>query len=276
VTTPGRKATKKAATKKAATKKPTRDTTTPKLVLAPIPPPAEARKGGSDGERREVLHGLSALDQSHPSAPRRTLDLLLAYVEGLPWIALSRCPLTGAEMVYPVDTCGFDGPWWDYEHPARPDDRLLPTVHAVTGAVAVTTPPDTDWIVRPGPEVPFVVPHLLVRKDVTAVLSEVKIGKDRGFVTVYYSATHPVGPRFNTWGREGYRIRYDGEVHELWEAELQDSIDTDLAPWIEQGKLAWISPGDRKLLLQTTTKSCPYLDVKGSAEFASIRYGKKF
>jgi hypothetical protein len=253
-----------------------RDTVTPKVVLAPLPPPPQARSGFSADERAEILHGLEVMAQEHPSAPRRTLDLLLAYVEGLPWLAVSRCPLTGAEMIYPIDTFGFDGPWWDYEHPARPDENVLPTVHAVTGAVAVTTPASSDWIVRPGPAVPFVVPHLLERADVTSVLSEVRIGADRGFLTVYYSQSHPPGPRFNTWGRDGYRIRAEGELVNMWEPELAESIDTDLGPWIDRGKLAWIAPGDRKLALQTTVAGCPYLAVTGKAEFASIRYGRIF
>lgn len=247
------------------------------MVLAPLRPPPVPSVGVDPSVRAATLAALHGLDRSHPSSARTALDLLLEYVDGLPRVALSRCPLTGEETVYPIDTAGLDGPWWDYELPARPDERLAPTVHVVTGAMALApTIEPTDWIVRPGPGVPFVVPHLLERDDVVAVVSELPIGRHRGFPVVYYSTSHPPGPRFNTWGRDSYQVPHAGERLSVWEPELDESIDTELEPWLEAGKLQWIAPGDRALVLRTGAPGCPYLGLPGPHGFASLRYGRSF
>ncbi len=50
--------------------------------------------------------------------------------------------------------------------------------------------------------------------------------------------------------------------------------DFDLAPWIEQGKVFWIAPGDESMTLRSDVQGCPYLNLLGSREFVSICRGK--
>ncbi len=136
---------------------------------------------------------------------------------------------------------------------------------------------NTDYIVRPGPGVPFVVPWMLEHEQIAAVVSELPVGRHIGYVIAYFSTDpEPLLRRFNTWGRSNYA--YPVGPYRAWHVapEGETWVDFDLAPWIERGKLSWIRPGDSKLQLRTELQGCPFVGLDGPRSFASIRYGQVF
>lgn len=210
-------------------------------------------------------------------------DAERAYVAALPRVALARCPFTGDVACHSLDDGGIEGPWWDYLTPVRPaaEDGLPETVFAVTGALAVgERPPVTSHLVKGGPEAPFVVPRLLERPEMRAVVNQVRIGSGSGelagFAVIYFA--QPMVQqvvRFNTWGANVYWYRGpDGRWG--WDNNYEDTetLDFDLSPWIAAGKLAWIEPGDSGLVLRSEFDRCPYLGLPGRRTFVRVQFGE--
>lgn len=199
------------------------------------------------------------------------------YLELLPEIRLSRCPHSGAELVVLMDTYDLDGLWWRYHGPLRITGERPPTLIALTGAVALGgTPPRAPFLVKPGPGAPYVIPRLLRFPGVIAVLSQVAVGSHTGYAISYFAAS-PDGElaRANEWGSNGFtRVGADGRLE--WGAVPEDpsELDFDLGPWLEQGKLRWIAPGDRDLRLQIGQAGCPYLGLAGRRDYVRIEDGR--
>jgi hypothetical protein len=81
--------------------------------------------------------------------------------------------------------------------------------------------------------------------------------------------------RTNTWGTD--RSWYAGRFGDLvWCQRDDDGSDLDyrLGPWLEQGDLAWIAPGDNALVVRTGTAGCPYLDLPGRRSPVFANYGE--
>ncbi len=231
----------------------------------------------SDSNRRRLVNRRRAAVAAGDHAAQAEAEQ--AYVAALPRVALARCPFTGAIVRHSLDDRGIDGPWWDYLTPVRPaaEDGLPETVFAVTGALVVGGEPVvTDHLVKGGPEAPFVVPRLLERLEMRAVISQVRIGDQPGHVVVYFAQPMVHGvTRFNTWGANVYWYRApDGRWG--WDNNYEDAevIDFDLAPWIEAGKLAWVAPGDADLALRAEAGGCPYLGRPGRRTFVRVQFGE--
>ena len=199
------------------------------------------------------------------------------YLDSLPVVALSRSPMTGDMLEYAIDTAGLDGLWWDAVQPVRPLQQGTTDLVGLAGAMRLGSPLEvTPFEVRPGPEVPYVVPRLLALPGVHAVVSQVSVGVHTGYVMTYF-AEHPeeVPRRVNTWGTDSYEvIRPDGTL--AWSQDDDSAFldrDYDLEPWIRAGKLLWIAPGDTSLLLRAETVACPYLALPGSRRDRTIADG---
>jgi hypothetical protein len=190
------------------------------------------------------------------------------YLAALPIVALSRSPLSGDLLEYAIDTAGVDGLWWNCSYPVRPFQPLPADFVGLAGALRVGTPLEsTPFEVRPGPEVPYVVPRLLALPGVCAVLSQIQIGPHTGYAVCYF-ADHPeqVAKRVNTWGTDFYEV-VDDQGALTWSCD-GDSAELDrddnLETWIEAGKLLWIQPGDTSMTLRSDTRACPFLALEGS------------
>ena len=220
---------------------------------------------------------------AHRAAAREARDVNAAlaidreYAEALPRVALARCPFTRSEVSRSIDTFGIDGPWWDYEFPVRPTDPVPDTFFAFTGALHINgKPPATEFMVKPGPGAPFVVPRLLARNEIVAVISQVKVGKSDGYAVLYFAQPMVRDElRFNDWGM-GQAWFKDADGNWAWDRNEEDfeQLDFDLAPWVERGKLRWIAPGDKKLTLRDESKGFPYAGVKGSRSFVRVQFGE--
>jgi hypothetical protein len=220
---------------------------------------AERLNAAHEDRREEIAAELVA-------AQREVTALYQRYERGLPRPALSRCPFTGDVVRLAIDTFGLDGPWWNYEVPARPIEPLPPTLFAVTGSVAFGEPvPATPFVCRPGPAVPFVVPRMLVHPEIRAVVSQLRIGTLDAYAVLYFSADPPLDiARANDWGLDRYLAEdAAGAGYGLRVIDDERDFDCDLAFYIRSGRQMWIAPGDETLTLRSVITGCPYLDLPG-------------
>jgi hypothetical protein len=202
-------------------------------------------------------------------------DLLHEYIDGVPFIKLSRCPITGVEVEHSLDNMGLDGLWWKYFGSARPQENLPSSYFAFTGAMKLSAPVEkTPFLVLPGPEVPYVIPRLLKDRNVTAVVSSVPVGRHQGYTIVYFANPVPRMARANDWGSNEYKIYAPGS--EGWSEVREDDseFDFDLAKWIDTGRVQWIAPGDASLRLHSEVSGCPYLNLPGDRKISRIQYGE--
>ncbi len=204
-------------------------------------------------------------------------DLSRQYTDGLPKVAISRCPFSANPVVHSLDPFGIDGLWWDYEAPQRPIESLPETFHALTGALTLAAPVEmTRFVVKPGPGIPFVIPDLLGDPSVVAVISSIRIGPHTGYPVCYFSSS-PESVEFlpNSWGAS-FRLEGRGLPGRGWSSrDIQpQEMDFDLKPWIRSEKLGWIAPGDPAARIHTSVDDCPYQGMKGTQLPQTIFRGK--
>jgi hypothetical protein len=224
-------------------------------------------------------------------------DLYRLNVSVLP---LSRCPITRQVAYHSIDVFGLDGLWWDNQVPIRPVDVLPSTFMMMLGALKLGPRIEkAPFPVRPGPEVPYVVPEVLSHTNVKAVVSTVKVGNHTAYPIFYYGLDweKDLEP-MNNWGanhwsyldRDG-NLRYneygvipisdDSYLEDLEEApdddeeDVEYTVDYDMRRWLEEGKLLWIEPGDQTFTLREGASGCPYLDLPGSRVFSLIVDGER-
>lgn len=227
--------------------------------------------------RAGLLDELRAVMREPHGSAWRIDDLLHRYRNGLRRLPIARNPHSGGVFWYGVDTFGLDGPWWDYHAPIRPSDPLPLSVFSITGAMKLGRKlPMFGHLAKVGPGVPFVVPRLLAHDGVTAVISQIEVGGATAWPIVYF-AREPLldHHRFNTWGTNRYWWQ-DATGQWKWNdcTEDDEELDFDLAPWIEQGRVRWIAPGDGDLELHDTVKGCPYLGLSGETRFQRVSLGE--
>jgi hypothetical protein len=224
--------------------------------------------------------GLDALrlSQHQGMYAARLAALTAAYAAGLPAAPLCRCPFTDQVLFHSVDYLGLDGLWWNYDGAVRPRREVgLPTFFALAGALRLNGPPPWfPFLCKPGPEAPYVAPRILQHPALKAVLSAIDIGGHQGYAVAYFAQPLPYDlPRINTWGANMYWLT-DPQGEPGWNTarEVPEEFDFDLAPWMAQGRLHWIAPGDQSLTLRNTPDGCPYLGLPGRRSLTRIQAGK--
>jgi hypothetical protein len=203
--------------------------------------------------------------------------LISEYETKLPRIPLSRCPFSGEIFTLAIDTFDLDGPWWNAEAGARPVEASLPSLFTYTGAIQLEEDvPQTPFLCKPGPEVPFVVPRLLAEPDIKAVISTLKIKKYTAYCIAYFSEPTPFDLlRVNHWGLNYYTAEHpDLSGYQSKSFETEQEYDFDLKPWIKAGKLLWIDTDDANLILHSTLSRFPYADLPGRKYPVGLFNGK--
>lgn len=193
-----------------------------------------------------------------------------------PTIPLSRCPHTGRLLYHSFDPFGLDGLWWNYETPVRPADRAPSRFLSLTGAMKLGEVEKIPHIVKPGPGVPYVVPELLGKEGVKAVISQIQVGGHQGFAIAYFAEDKTVGFKLDTWGanHSAYVDHKDTFRYDEFMDDDLISYDFNLEPWLSQEKLHWVTPGDLGFNLNTGAAGCPYLNLEGSQKNQIIVNGK--
>lgn len=215
----------------------------------------------------------------------------------------SRCPFCKKPVVMSWDPVGLDGPWWCHWYPYRgPRKPICEHYLAVVGAVTLPAqPPFTPYLVTPGPGVPYVVPMLLTglskeeaigvepddfpelrrsagsRPTVRAVISSLDVGGAPAYAIHYFG--QPVTPdqlALQSWGAddlgESLYVRADEQQRKL-RLIFDDDCDFDLQPWLDEGFVQWIAPGDDSLTLQTNPSTCPYVEMPGTRSHQYLQEG---
>jgi hypothetical protein len=199
------------------------------------------------------------------------------YRQGLPKLMLSRCPFTKFEQRHTFDPYGLDGLWWNYQDPARPLRERIYTCQAITGAVTISKPVENfPFLAKPGPAIPYVIPHCLEPPDVTAVLSSLPCGRHTAYCIAYFAPNEKNGVDWpNDWGANERWAEGGNSPGGWYEApDFEELWDFDLRPWIDSGKLLWIAPDDENLELRSGTAGCPYLDLDGERRMQYVSGGE--
>ncbi len=228
-----------------------------------------------EDESKAIPEGFKAMEEE-------TLKLSDKYREGVPVVALSRCPFTGNELKHSLDYFGIDGLWWSSDYPVRPDENLPVSYFGFTGALKLGSDGSNNgndletfpFTCTPGPDVPFVLPRLLYFNQIKAVLSSYKIGSHTAYLVFYYSYPPMTGlERPNEFGMGSYRyFDLNGDIKY---GHYYDAIrDFELEEWIRDGKLLWIQPDDKSLRLNSDVSRCPYLGLEGSRVNKYLSGGK--
>ncbi len=230
--------------------------------------------------------------------------MILKYFDALPILPLSRCPFCEQVNTFSIDTVGLDGLWWTFPslRPELKQSSPCPHFFNLMGAVKLHRPVHvSSFQVRPGPEIPFVVPEVIQHETVKAVVSQIQVGNNIAYPISYYSEVQPkltykyvsgadvsyclvhfpdtsAQERLNmppTWGQHFYEW-FDGNgKRQVSDAYLPDRrCDFEIAPWIAAGKLLWIKPEDETLTLHNTLDDCPYLDLPGERHIQRIQDGE--
>lgn len=199
------------------------------------------------------------------------------YTRKTPVIPVSRCPISKQVAYHSIDYYGIDGPWWDYTKPLRPVESLPVTFFTSTGAMKLNGPVTyTNHQVRPGPEAPYVVRHLIESDEIKAVISSIKVGQNQAYMVFYYSGSDtPSAEPTRLWGM--YRWERADKYGRVGHLEIDDRdyvYDFDLMRWVRMGKLLWIAPNDPTMTLREGVQGCPYLNIEGSKKFQIIIDGE--
>ncbi len=232
-------------------------------------------------ERRRAEDGGASFDDLRPVLDR-IFELRHRYVDELPATPIARHPFNGSVVTAAIDTAGLDGPFWDAENPARPAETMPAAFVVYSGAMRLAQDQieHTPYLCLPGPPVPFVVPDLLGREGVQAVLVTVAVGPHTGYAVSYFSTRPSEPPPLpNEWGRREYWLRDDGQpVHMATSYDEWPAPDFELRPWIDNGKLAWVAPGDITLRLERRPDGCPYVGLASDSDhrFQRVQLGRIF
>lgn len=231
----------------------------------------------SDGYHLGSIRGTPAFTEAlrHGNAQKSKLsNLVQQYADGLPSVGLSRCPYCQAINYLPFDYYDLDGLWWSYSHNARARERRQLCPHFLTLSGAVKLADEIAWEpvgVKPGPELPFVVPHMLRDYPIKAVISQINVGLHTAYPIVYFGEVKPIKIEepVREWGSDlAVLMQKDGEVKILLDSsyyDVDEYADFDLAPWIEKEKVLWIEPNDKLFNLHLESDNqCPYLNLSGS------------
>ena len=109
--------------------------------------------------------------------------------------------------------------------------------------------------------------------DVDPTLVDVRLPHgDTAYLTAYFSPAPLHGAMLHQpWARTDYEVLDEAGKNQGWGLS-NDLWDFDLQPWIAQGKLSWIAPGDETLTLRTG-EPCPYVGLPGVRAPQSIERG---
>lgn len=212
-----------------------------------------------------------------------TMDNLVEmYQKQLKYSSISRCPFTGEAVEWNIDDEGLDGLWWNIDNPIRQDIKAPSTFYAIDGAMKLSSNIEAaPFTVKPGPDIPYVLPRLLELDQVKAVISQLSIGEHTGFCITYFCDPYlKYLPRINEWGTDRYwesnPIIGDSYSPGRWVSldPYKSDRDFDLKYWIQKGKLFWIKPNDPNLRLRISVTDCPFIDLVGDTRYKVIQEGK--
>lgn len=209
----------------------------------------------------------------------RYYAVLGEYADRLPRMVLSRCPHCETPLKRAFDPYGLDGPWWwliplcKFEEPQCCDHFKV-----LLGAVDLhgREPIEVDTEVRPGPDVPFVVPALLASPGMIVVVGKIALSTGDTAYPIAYFSTSEIEPiqLHQPWCRNELWFT-DEDDNPCWTA-ANDVFDFDLLPYVTDGRMRWVDLDDPKVpLYPAAGEKCPFLNLSGDRERQQIVGGSR-
>jgi hypothetical protein len=217
----------------------------------------------------------------------RYYQALAEYADRLPRRVLGVCPFTGEPLLRSFDPFGLDGFWWHVDCVIAPEEPRAPAAFRVLlGALTLGRPAPVEVLdpVKPGPDVPFVVPALLELPGMRAVAGRVEMPTGDVAWPISYWSTEEIDPKdlHQPWCRDMYW--FPGETGESGWSIANDPWDFDLRRWVQAGKLSWadldasppvLRPDASPLLAERPGERRPQLLAKGSRQFLPLPDGAR-
>lgn len=206
--------------------------------------------------------GFAGTPREYQLLKERQLTLEAEYADRLPRVIMGACPFTGDPLKRALDPWGMEGPWWWAEAGVEIDEPAPPAAfQMLSGAAdlhgrAVT---EVRELVLPGPPVPYVIPRVLELPGMVAVIAALDLPNGDRLYPISYWCEEPVDPKdlHTPWLRATYWLPDGG-----WMA-CNAKWDFELAPWIQNGRLRWIAPGDESWTVRQGLQGCPYVGLPG-------------
>ncbi len=171
-------------------------------------------------------------------------QVLAEYADRLPRVPMGVNPFSGDVLLRTFDPFGFDGWWWHVDLVVELEEpRAGSEFQVLLGAVTLNRPAPTEVggdAVRPGPDVPFVVPALMELPGMQAVISRIEMPTGDVAWPISYWSDREIPPNLlhQPWCREMWWFQDPESGKSAWSI-ANDVWDFDLKPWVERGKLAW-------------------------------------
>jgi hypothetical protein len=162
-----------------------------------------------------------------------------------------------------IDPFGLDGHWWAEERLVEVrEPKACSHFKVLLGAMKVRAegPVEATHNVRPGPEVPFVVPGLLKLPGMIAVVGRVELETgDVAYPIAYFSDKKTRAIDLHaTWLRVEYWFK-DESGNSCWNIS-NDEWSFELEPFLEDGSLCWT---DMDTVMSVEGEEWPYKNLEG-------------
>ncbi len=187
------------------------------------------------------------LEKQYDLLHRQLEPIICDYWHWLPPRKLSRCPFCQEDLNLKFDPVDFNGFWWmDRTERTANNQPTCPHFVLLTGAVDRKGNDKQDPLIPiiPGPDKTFVIPTILEKDGMKAVVSDVAM--NCGYVAhpiAYFLEDPPEQLKPDQqWGRKSFYYQPDATKEEVHITE--DDFDFEIEPWIEKGKLIKESLGE--------------------------------
>lgn len=172
------------------------------------------------------------------------------YFSRLPRIVMSCCPLDGKPLVRTFDPFGEEGLWWRSD--AMPE--VVPSCPHFC-------------VLRGAADAPYVIPRILEKPGMIAVVSQVQMDGGRSlFLSAYFAPRRPpVQDLAANWPRDVFV--FTNALGQSWWRFDKEVRDHDLGPWLGHGRIRWCDPdsGNERLSALSNDR-CPYVGGRSGRE----------
>ncbi len=208
------------------------------------------------------------LEKKRSVLQRGLEPLITEYWQWISPVVLSRCPFCDEELrriFDPVDLRGF---WW-MERTQRPGKEPANCPHfcLLLGALNFNgiPPRSGPFPCRPGPDMPYIVPRILKRPGMAAVISRKEMNCGYIAYPIAYFCEAPVagGTMTQGWARREYGfVTEDGRRG--WD-QKEETWEFRMTSWIEQGKVRWRD--DNGFIVDSSSPDdYPFKDIRGKGK----------
>jgi hypothetical protein len=201
------------------------------------------------------------------------------YADRLPRVLLSACPVCGEPLARAFDPFGLDGPWWQVDVEVTFEEpRSCPHFRVLLGAVNLhgRDPAEVGETVKPGPDVPFVVPTLLDLPGMVAVAGSLRLATGDTAYPIAYFSDQEIEPALlhQEWCRDAYWFQ-EADGNAGWSI-ANDVYDFDLAPHLAARRLRWVDLAEERPRVRGAADGpCPLVGLAGERERQLLSGGER-